>query len=94
MMIEFHINIGVGNGITEQLELPDSFSDKEIEEEFQEWKNGLVDASWRRLGSDRTSSLPEPLNACTTPNGRTDGHNSFVKIIDGGKTVCAFCGNP
>lgn len=31
--------------------------------------------------------------ACVTPNGRTDGHGTYVSFRDG-KTVCAFCEQP
>lgn len=33
---------------------------------------------------------------CRSPNGRLDGHNSYIQAVEGSLTefVCAFCGKP
>lgn len=33
-----------------------------------------------------------PAASCATPNGRVDGHRSYVRLTNDGELVCAFCG--
>lgn len=35
-----------------------------------------------------------PIAPCVSPNGRVDGHNSYVAVTRDGVWVCAFCKKP
>lgn len=71
MKIEFYVHIGQGNPVKEVVHFPNGLTDKQIEEEFQEWKAGIVDASWTRLDeSQKQDDRPMRLTnrQLDTPN--------------------------
>lgn len=50
MKVEFHLSIGLaGANQSEIVEVPNDFSEDDIEEEYQEWKNGFIEAYWKIL---------------------------------------------
>ena len=46
------------------------------------WRCGVTVLRWGRT----------PTAPCVTPNGRVDGHMSYVKTDSRGRMTCAFCG--
>jgi hypothetical protein len=46
------------------------------------WRCGVKVLLWGRV----------PSAPCVTPNGRVDGHMSYVRTDAKGRTSCAFCG--
>jgi hypothetical protein len=48
--VKFYLSIGYQNAVQEDVvELEDNSTDEQIETEYQEWKNDLIDGYWRRL---------------------------------------------
>jgi hypothetical protein len=50
MKVRFYLSIGIAGGeIEEIVHLDDTLTHDEIEKEYQEWKNDLIDGNWWRL---------------------------------------------
>ena len=49
MQVKFYVSVGTGEGQEEIVELPDGYTDEEIEEDFLEWRAGYVDSCWIKL---------------------------------------------
>ena len=49
MKVKFYVSVGVGEGQEEIVDLPDDFTDDEIEDEFLEWRAGYLDSCWIKL---------------------------------------------
>lgn len=62
--------------------------DLTIEKRARAVKLGAVEVSAREQARRRIA-----IRNCTTPNGRTDGHNSYVEHVNGA-LACAFCKQP
>ena len=41
MKVKFYLSVGVGEGQEEIVDLPDDFTEDEIEDEFLEWRAGI-----------------------------------------------------
>lgn len=53
MKVEFYLSIGLaGADRTDIVELPDNYSDEDIEDEYQEWKGGYMDSYWNKLDKE------------------------------------------
>lgn len=68
-------------------------------ETWRSWEDGEVLAEGSRESVEAAAKLLYPgqwtIANCISPNGRLDGHMSYVKMAhlpDARKTVCAFCG--
>jgi len=49
MKVKFYLSIGYQDAIQEDVvELEDGSTDEQIEEEYQEWKNDLIDGYWKK----------------------------------------------
>lgn len=58
MKVEFYLSIGLaGADRTDIVELPDSYSDEDIEDEYQEWKGGYMDTCWNKLESIKNKDV-------------------------------------
>lgn len=45
--IKFFLSIGYSNAVQEEeVEYPDDVTEEEIKEDYQEWKNGIIDGNW------------------------------------------------
>lgn len=49
MQVKFYMSVGISEGQEEIVELPDDYSDDEIEEDFLEWRAGYIDSCWVKL---------------------------------------------
>lgn len=53
MKVEFYLGTGlVGGERTEVIELPDDYTEDDIEAEYQEWVHNFLDKSWHILEGD------------------------------------------
>lgn len=52
MEVKFYVSVGIGEGQEEIVELPDDYTNDDIEEEFLEWRAGYVDSCWIKLDED------------------------------------------
>ena len=46
------MSVGIGEGQEEIVELPDNYTDDEIEDDFLEWRAGYVDSYWIKLDGE------------------------------------------
>lgn len=47
MRVKFYLSIGLAGATrTDIVEVPDNFSEEDIEEEYQIWKNDYIEACW------------------------------------------------
>lgn len=47
MKVEFYLGTGlVGGERTEVIEIPDDYTEYDVEAEYQEWVNNFLDKSW------------------------------------------------
>lgn len=46
MKVKFFLEIGLGEGISEVVEVADGMSEEQIEDEFLEWRAGHLDSGW------------------------------------------------
>lgn len=53
--VEFFIGIGEGM-VREIYEFPTSFTDDDIEEEFQEWRAGKIDAGFNKIQQEKETN--------------------------------------
>ena len=51
MKVKFYLAIGNGEGQEEIVDLPDNYTDEDIEEDFLEWRAGYLDSCWEKLGA-------------------------------------------
>ena len=56
MQVKFYVSIGIGEGQEEIVELPDDYTNDDIEEEFLEWRAGYVDGYLIKLGDGLNNS--------------------------------------
>lgn len=54
MKVRYHLEIGNGEGQYEVVELPDNFTEEDIEEDFLEWRAGYLDSCWEILDDNNT----------------------------------------
>ena len=53
MRVKFYLSISVGDGQEEIVDLPDDFTDDEIEDELLEWRAGYLDSCWIKLDNEQ-----------------------------------------
>ena len=53
MKVKFYLSVGIGEGQEEIVDLPNDYSDDEIEAEFLEWRAGFVDSCWIKLDDEQ-----------------------------------------
>ena len=48
MKVEFYLGIGYANAEhVEEVELPDDYTEQDIQEEFDDWVNNWIDSGWQ-----------------------------------------------
>ena len=53
MKVEFTLGTGFANGTHKEIvDLPDNYTEDDIEDSYQEWANDFLDKSWYILGVD------------------------------------------
>lgn len=53
MKVEFTLGTGFANAVHKEIvDLPDDYSEEDIEDIYQEWANNFLDKSWSILGGD------------------------------------------
>ncbi len=53
MKVKFYLSVGVGEGQEEIVDLPDDFTEGEIEDDFLEWRAGYLDSCWIKLDDEQ-----------------------------------------